>query len=143
MFASKSSDDTSVTAATTTAGETMIGRTVTVEGNIRCDDNVVVEGSLIGTLHTSKMITIGADASIEGNIEAVDITVAGTVRGNVIASGHVTLQASAHMYGDVATSTITVERGAVIHGRCESGPEPTTKLKSATATVSPDTLTSN
>lgn len=98
--------------------ETVIGRSVHVEGNFVGEGNVTIDGSVSGTVKTKGDLRIGPDASIKADVEASSITLAGSIQGNVTAKDHLDLAETAHIRGNVTTNTLTVARGARINGKC-------------------------
>ncbi|MBI4089977.1 MAG: polymer-forming cytoskeletal protein [Candidatus Kerfeldbacteria bacterium] len=100
------------------SAETVIGPSVKVEGNFVGSGNVVVEGSVTGTIRTSKDLRVGEGAKIKADIEAANVTVAGEVHGNVKANGRLDLGPSAKVFGNVETMSLTVANGAVLNGKC-------------------------
>lgn len=97
--------------------ETIIGPSVKVEGNFIGSGNVVVSGSVSGTLKTAKHLRVNAGAKIHADVEAATVSVAGEVRGNVRAKERLELAASARVLGNVETQNLSVESGAVLHGK--------------------------
>ncbi|MGB0757605.1 MAG: bactofilin family protein [Patescibacteria group bacterium] len=98
--------------------KTVIGASVNVEGDFKGQGDVLVEGTLKGSLSTEHDVTVGSKATVEAGINAKDVFVSGTVRGNIKATGHVTLTKSAHVSGDVSAKTIAIETGAEFNGNC-------------------------
>jgi len=120
MFAKEEGGDKS-DVHTTSSAQTVIGPTVKVEGSFQSDDNIAIDGHVVGTIKTSKDLTVGTDSKIEADVSAANMHISGEVKGNLHASGTITLTSSARVYGDVETSIISVETGAVIQGRCTTG----------------------
>lgn len=98
--------------------ETVIGPSVKVKGDFHGMGNIIVEGILIGTLKTSGNLTVGNKAKITANIEAKEATVAGEVKGNVRVKGYLEIVASAKIFGDIEASILSIEKGALINGKC-------------------------
>ncbi|MBI2410639.1 MAG: polymer-forming cytoskeletal protein [Candidatus Kerfeldbacteria bacterium] len=101
--------------------ETVIGHTVKVEGTFTSQDNMLIEGEVVGTITTSKDVTIGKEANIKANISAANVTVAGEVHGNIATSGTTKLAASSRVYGDISTQVISIDTGAIMQGQCVTG----------------------
>lgn len=99
-------------------GDTVIGAAVKVEGNFVGEGNVIVEGQLQGTLKTKHNVIIGSGAIVKANVEAQDVHLAGELHGNVKISGKLTLTATAKLSGNIETSSLTVEEGATLNGKC-------------------------
>lgn len=115
--------------------ETIIGPTVKVEGTFESDDNISIEGQVTGTVKTSKDLSIGKDASIEADITAANMYIAGEINGNLHASGTIKLTSSARIHGDIDTQIISVETGAVVQGKCMTGGSHPQKEKNSSQTV--------
>ena len=103
--------------------ETIIGPSVQVEGNFVASGDVVIEGTVSGSVKTEKSLRIGANAKIFANVIAENAFIAGEVQGNIKIGGSLELTETARVFGDVKTATISIAQGAIIHGRCVVGPE--------------------
>jgi len=98
--------------------ETIIGPSVKVKGNFHGHGNIVVEGIVEGSIKTGSNLRVGEKAKILANIEAKNATIGGEVVGNVKVSGYLEITAGAKILGDIETSELSIERGAVVNGRC-------------------------
>ena len=104
--------------------ETIIGPSVKVEGNFMGEGDVVVEGEITGSFKTKGNLKVGENAKIKADVEASNITVAGDIRGNIKVYDKTNLLSTAKVNGDIETKIISIETGAIIKGRCQSGAEP-------------------
>ena len=86
--------------------------------------NLRINGSFEGRLDTKGNLAIGENASVRADINGDDIVIGGKVTGNVIAANSLHVLSTAHIVGDITTPKLSVETGAIIHGRCQmlSGP---------------------
>ncbi len=116
--------------------ETVIGPTVKVEGNFVGEGDVVVEGSVTGSLKTAKNLRVGSGAKIKAEIEADNVFVAGEIRGNVRSRGRLELTSSGRIYGNVEASVLTIEAGAVLHGKCQMAAGREAEINSGSASPS-------
>ncbi len=98
--------------------KTIIGASVSVEGNFNGKGDVVIEGKLKGSIKTKQNITIGEQALVEAEIEAINAFIAGQVKGNIKAQENVELSKTAVVEGDITTKSISIEAGAVFNGQC-------------------------
>ena len=98
--------------------ETIIGPSVHVEGNFHGAGDIIVEGSVSGTLATSGSVRIGDKAKVKADVSAAHAFVSGTVQGNMKVEGQLELTASARVTGNVETQTLIVAAGALLHGKC-------------------------
>jgi cytoskeletal protein CcmA (bactofilin family) len=98
---------------------TVIGEGLTVEGEVTSDEEVVVHGTLRGTLSSSDAVSVGSDGNVEADISASALSVAGQVTGNVNVAERVDLQAGGRLVGDVKSSRLTIADGASFKGNVD------------------------
>ena len=98
--------------------ESVIGPSVHLEGNFNSSGNIVIGGSLTGSLTTSGDVRIAEGAKVQATVSATHIYVSGEVRGDVIASELLELSPTARLYGNVEAKILSVTPGAVLHGKC-------------------------
>lgn len=101
--------------------ETIIGPSVKVEGDFVGEDNVDVEGVVIGNLKTSKNLRIGEGARVEADVFAENVYIAGEIIGNLKIKGKTELSRTAKIIGDLETGELSIETGAIVKGKCVSG----------------------
>jgi cytoskeletal protein CcmA (bactofilin family) len=101
---------------------TVIGRSVTIHGEIIGSEDLYLDGAVEGTLTlTGNRLTVGPNAHIVADLEVRDIVVYGRVEGNIKASGRVDLRQTAEVTGDILTSRLSIEEKAAIRGRVDVG----------------------
>ena len=100
---------------------TIIGPSVQVDGNFVANGDIIVEGSISGSIKTEKNLQVGAQAKIFANISAANAVIAGEIQGSLKIKDNLELTSTAKIFGDVKTQTISIESGAVLHGRCQVG----------------------
>ncbi len=88
----------------------------TVEGNIQATSLQLNGCSLTGDINTAELAVVSADSRITGCVTAHDLRCAGSVAGDVNVSGHITLDSTARICGNIITGSISVAKGAVICG---------------------------
>ncbi len=96
--------------------DTVIGSDCDIEGKFTSSGNVRMDGKFSGTLVITGNILVGESAEIHADIDARNISIAGTVRGNVTGS-KVQLLRTGRIWGDISASAITTEEGAFIDGK--------------------------
>ena len=102
--------------------KTVIGRDTVMEGSVKTEESIRLDGTLKGELHASGTLVIGPSGRVEAEIVRVrDAVIGGEVSGNLEAEGSVKLEASAVFTGDIAAGSIVVEEGAIIRGKCTAG----------------------
>ena len=101
---------------------TRIGRTVVIDGEFICDEDVSIDGRLSGYLHTGAgALTIGEPARIEGDVRATRVVVRGTVSGSISASERIELSATARVTADISATHVVIADGALLNGRVDMG----------------------
>ena len=97
--------------------DTIIGSSIKVKGNFQGQGNIIVEGTLEGSLKTDASIYIGEQAKIVANTESKDAIVNGEVRGNIKAKNYLAIGGTAKIFGDLQYGEISIEKGAIINGQ--------------------------
>jgi cytoskeletal protein CcmA (bactofilin family) len=98
--------------------ETVIGPSVKVKGDFNGQGNIIVEGTVDGSLKTNGSLEVGKTAKITANVEAKEAKIGGQVSGNVKIKGFLEITATAKIFGDIETSGLSIERGAIFNGKC-------------------------
>ena len=96
--------------------DTVIGSNTSFEGSFVSSGNVRMDGQFAGSLEISGNILVGESADIHADINARNISIAGTVRGNVTGN-KVQLLRTGRIWGDISASALTTEEGAFIDGK--------------------------
>ncbi|MBX3184127.1 MAG: polymer-forming cytoskeletal protein [Polyangiaceae bacterium] len=98
---------------------TVIGEGLSIDGELASEDEVVVHGSLRGTLTTAGVVSVGTEGTVEADVEAASLSVAGRVTGNVNAADRVDIQAGGRLVGDVKAARLTIADGASFKGNVD------------------------
>ena len=102
---------------------TVIGEELTVEGEITSDEEIVVDGTLRGTLSTADNVSIGPGGVVEADVQAASLVVAGQMTGNVTATDRIDLQAGGRLVGDGGRGARSVVRELAHHFGASSATE--------------------
>jgi cytoskeletal protein CcmA (bactofilin family) len=95
----------------------IIGAGTVVEGKIRSQGSVRVDGKLIGEVTASEALAIGVTGEIEGNITAKNVTVGGKVRGTINAAEKVVFDGKSAVRGDIRATRLIIDEGAIFDGK--------------------------
>lgn len=96
--------------------DTIIGPSVSVEGNFKGEGNIVVEGEVKGNLKTKGYLKASESSVIVANITAGDAEIAGQLVGNIKVRGILDVKMTAAIQGDIEAQAISVANGAIING---------------------------
>ena len=113
---------------TTKGPTTYIAATTKVVGTITGQGAYVFCGTVEGDCDIDGPLTLAQGGHWKGTLKAVDIVVAGTVEGDVVAQQRVEISGSARVSGSLSGNSIAVAEGAIIEGEIKvtSGAEPVT-----------------
>jgi cytoskeletal protein CcmA (bactofilin family) len=89
-----------------------------IEGEIRSDSNLRVDGRVKGTIHVKGRLIVGQSGSIEGEVVCHSSDIEGTVLGRINCQDLLSLKATAKLQGDINTKKLAIEPGAVFTGNC-------------------------
>ena len=103
--------------------ETVIARDDSLTGKLQMGGNGQVLGNFSGEVECDGELLIGADAHVEANIRSTRVTIAGYVRGNVVATSRLKITSSGRLEGDARVGTLVVQEGGVHHGVIRVHPE--------------------
>jgi cytoskeletal protein CcmA (bactofilin family) len=100
----------------------VIGASARVRGRVSGDGDLRVEGSIEGDVSLpGGVLVIAEGGSVSAKqIEADTVDIAGTLKGDVRASGAVRILAGAAVKGDIAGESVSLEEGAEFAGRLDA-----------------------
>ena len=81
--------------------------------------NLKINGSFEGTLTTKGKLLIGPKAQVKATVLGEEITIDGTLSGNVTATTRTELRSNARVTGKLITPRLVVQEGAMFHGTLE------------------------
>lgn len=122
---------------TGSAGLSIIAVGMTVMGNIESNGTVKVEGRVDGDVVTRQQLLVARGGVVEGDVEAREVVVGGTIHGAIRAQERIEVQSGAEVNGDVVTRRIAVAEGASLNGQVRMGDAAATKASSATEAPRP------
>lgn len=105
-----------------TSAINLIGAGTVVEGDIKSNGDIRIDGSVLGNVVSKAKVVVGATGSIDGNVTSQNADVSGSIRGKVTVNELLFLKSSANIQGDIVTGKLVVEVGATFTGTCNMGP---------------------
>jgi len=107
--------------------DTLIGKASRVHGDLEFAGGLHLDGSIAGNVRADpsegSSLSISETGSIEGNVEAGNVMLNGTVRGDILARERVVLGATAKVQGNVYYGVIEMTLGAQIMGKLTRVPD--------------------
>ncbi len=99
----------------------VLGSDVEIEGEVRFQNDLIVDGTIEGRIVSEGSLTIGETAKIKAEIKCGSVIVQGRVEGNITATGRVEICALAEVTGDIKAEALSMEAGAVFVGASAIG----------------------
>lgn len=121
MFKSKTKTDMQFDKAAAGNCTTLIGSGTTLKGDIHSNSDLRIDGTLIGNVHSSAKVVIGANGVVEGDISGNQADINGKVSGNVRTRDLLQLRGDCNIKGNLYAGKLEVEPSAVFNGECHMG----------------------
>lgn len=106
-----------------TGGElsTILGSDSDFEGRLTVKQSMRIDGRIRGEVTSAETITIGSNGAIEGDVTAKEVVMGGKITGTLTVAGKTVLERTSVLNGDLKTSRLVVEEGAVFNGHSDMG----------------------
>jgi cytoskeletal protein CcmA (bactofilin family) len=88
-------------------------------GDIKSNGDIRIDGSLKGNLNTKGKVVIGPTGKVSGEVICKNSEVSGIIEGKITVGQLLNLKASSKILGDIITSKLSVEQGALFSGTCK------------------------
>jgi cytoskeletal protein CcmA (bactofilin family) len=107
-----------------------IGPSMTIKGEIRAREELLVDGEVEGLVESQSLLTVGPNGKVRGNIKAREVAIFGSVRGNVIVTEKIAIREQGSLIGDIKGAGISIDDGAYFKGSIDIvRPEPKVTTK--------------
>jgi cytoskeletal protein CcmA (bactofilin family) len=100
----------------------VLGPTLRFRGELSAQEDLIVQGSVDGSITHTQSLTIGTDGSMKGDIRARVIVIDGKVEGDLYATESVNIRATAKVKGNVFAPRVGISEGAFFQGQIEMQP---------------------
>jgi len=104
-----------------------LGGGTVVEGTIKTDNSVRVDGKLKGKLICKNTLTVGLNGEIDGEVQAKNAIVGGKIKGKVSIVEKLVLESKSVLIGELKASKLIIDEGAVFDGTSDMGSKDETK----------------
>ena len=99
---------------------TLIGKDTVLETSVlKSKESIQVNGIVKGDLQIEGSVVVGQNGHVTGNISASFILVAGKIDGNCQIVNQLHATKTAVIQGDIYCSSIVIDDGAQLNGKCE------------------------
>jgi len=100
----------------------VLGPSLRFRGELSAQEDLIIQGSVEGSITHTQSLTVGTDGSMKGDIRAKLIVVDGKVEGDLYATESVSIRASAKVKGNVFAPRVGIAEGAFFQGQIEMQP---------------------
>jgi cytoskeletal protein CcmA (bactofilin family) len=111
---------TPIRSAASPAEQATIGASLVIKGEITGSEPLYIDGRVEGSIHvTGQRVTIGRSGSVTANIDAKEVVIMGSVKGNIQCTDRLDIRSEGSLTGDVTSPRVSVEDGAMLKGSVE------------------------
>lgn len=97
----------------------LISNGTDITGDVKSTGDIRIDGSLTGNLNTKGKVVIGQTGKVSGEIICKNCEISGISEGRVIVSQLLILKVTSKITGDIVTSKLSIEPGALFSGTCK------------------------
>lgn len=91
-----------------------------IEGSLHAGEPVSLHGHLVGEVISDDVFVVEVSAIVEGDVQAMEVVVLGTVVGVIEATESVTIGATGQVAGDIRTRSFELVAGGRVRGQVDS-----------------------
>jgi cytoskeletal protein CcmA (bactofilin family) len=97
----------------------VFGASLRFKGELRADEDFVLQGQIEGSIHHTQNLTIGTDGVVKGDSRAHTIVVEGTVDGDLYALESISIRPTAKVRGNLLAPRVAIADGASFNGKVD------------------------
>ena len=97
-------------------GPCVIGKAITIRGNLTGSEDLLVEGRIEGTVTLKNHLSIEESGVVQADIDVEDLTVKGEMKGDITAAQSVSINNNARLAGNIRAPRVIIEDGARFRG---------------------------
>jgi cytoskeletal protein CcmA (bactofilin family) len=107
-----------------------IGPSMSIKGEIRAREELLVDGEVEGLLESQSLLTVGPNGKVKANIKAREVVIFGSVRGNVEVTEKIAIREQGSLIVDIKSAGISIDDGTYFKGSIDIvRPEPKVTTK--------------
>jgi cytoskeletal protein CcmA (bactofilin family) len=94
----------------------ILGPTIQFKGELSAEEDLVIQGTIEGSITHKQRLTIGTGGTVRANVEAQLVVIEGTLEGDIRAEKSVAVKETARMTGNITAPSVTILQGANFNG---------------------------
>jgi cytoskeletal protein CcmA (bactofilin family) len=104
-------------------GQAMIGPSIVINGKISGDENLIIEGTVEGSIDLPNQdVVIGQAGRIKADLQGKVVHIEGKIEGDIKGVEQVIIANSGNVRGNLVAPRVTLEDGAVFKGSIDMDP---------------------
>ena len=96
----------------------LIGAGTTLKGDITSNGDLRIDGLLVGNIHCSAKVVIGANGVVDGDISGQQADIMGKVNGTIKVKDLLMLKSNCVVNGNLESAKLQIEPSASFNGQC-------------------------
>lgn len=117
----KESSNSRSTSAPTANGFNSLVKGTVVEGTVKSESDIRIDGTIKGKLHCDAKVIIGPTGRVEGEIRCQNAVIEGSFEGVLQVKELLNIREAAKIGGEVTTEKLIVQSGATFNVTCTMG----------------------
>jgi cytoskeletal protein CcmA (bactofilin family) len=104
--------------------QTVIGKSVTIKGEIQGTEPLIIEGTVEGRVQIETSVMIRDSGLVKADLDASNLNIAGGVIGNIAVKEKVEIVNGGYVVGDIRAPRVVINDGASVKGHIEMEVDP-------------------
>jgi cytoskeletal protein CcmA (bactofilin family) len=104
--------------------QTVIGKTVTIKGEIQGSEPLIIEGTVEGRVQIDTSVMVRDGGLVKADLDAANLNIAGGVIGNISVKEKVEIVNGGYVVGDIRAPRVVINDGASVKGHIEMEVDP-------------------
>ncbi|HVU95852.1 MAG TPA: polymer-forming cytoskeletal protein [Puia sp.] len=105
--------------ATGSTSASLIGAGTTMKGDITSSGDLRIDGTLVGNIHCTAKVVIGANGNVQGDIHGQTADIMGKVTGTIKVKDLLQLKGGSAVNGNLEAGKLQIEPTANFNGACQ------------------------
>jgi len=99
----------------------LIGPGSKIKGDIEANGDIRIDGTIEGNILSKGRVIIWTTGIVKGEVKCTNCDIYGAFDGKLVVNELLSLKASSKLTGDIKTSKLSIEPGAIFTGSCDMG----------------------
>ncbi len=104
--------------------ESVLGKGIEIEGTVHSKGSIRVDGRIKGKVECGADVMIGQSSVVNADINGANVTISGSVAGNVNCTGRLEILSSGTLKGDACSGSLVISEGAKFFGSSQMADVP-------------------